>query len=76
MVLENILEKKLYIVHTGGVGKYSRNILYIEARGGVAPNPKEDVTRSPFTESRLGRTKKQSNARPNVWKILVEDKLK
>ena len=60
VVLENILEKKLYI----------------EARGGVAPNPKEDVTRSPFTESRLGRTKKQSNARPNVWKILVEDKLK
>ena len=60
VVLENILEKKLYI----------------EARGDVAPNPKEDVTRSPFTESRLGRTKKQSNARPNVWEILVEDKLK
>ena len=66
----------MYIEARGDVGEYSRNTLYIEARVGVAPNPKEDVTRSPFTESRLGRTKKQSNARPNVWKILVEDKLK
>ena len=55
----------------GGVEEYTR-----KARGGDAPNPKDEVTRSPFTESRLGRTKKQSNARPKVWQILVEEKLR
>ena len=37
------------------------------------PNPKAEVTRSPFTESRCGRTRKQRRARPNVWKILISE---